>query len=686
MNLIFNYPTWFVPLCIVLGLGYAWILYRFRSKSEYSVALRTTLFVLRSVAISVLAILLLGPLLKMLERTVEKPLFIVSIDQSESMVLSEDSTYLRSVLPEALSQLQSDLSNKYDVVYHPSIATGDDYTKVSTDISELLQEGRELNDGRAIAGQILISDGILNQGSNPIYSAGEDAIPVFVVPFGDTTVLKDGKIYSMRSNSVAFVGNRFPVEVVVRADKAEGEELILSLSKNGALVNKEAVAIENQAHASRHLFYVDADTVGQVKLQVQLQTMNGEMRQANNLKTVYVDVLDVKKKILVLGHGPHPDIGAIRSVVEANEQYDVDVKLGVFDPLVLKDYDLVITHQMPVNSYELNTIRKIKEARLPQLYIIGSQTRVDLLNSLDDGLTISGFRNNFNQAQPSINADFSAFVFDDELSQFFNTMPPLTVPFGEFTESDASRTLMYQRIGTVDSKLPLLFFNQVDERRIGFLTGEGIWRWKLYDFEKNENHSNTEEFIEKCVQYLSLKDDRRKFKTEVSHAQYNRGETVFISAELFNDSYEPITTKGVKLSLVHESGEEYNYTMLPSQTSYVFSSMNLPAGAYSYVANVEGTPLTDKGRFVINDANLEQLNLTANWDLLRKIATNSGGRLVLRENLANLPDQLAELPGQKSISRQSVRYRDLINEKWLFFVLIGFLFVEWFARRWSGSY
>lgn len=647
--------------------------------------LRTTLFAVRLISVSVLAILLLGPLLKMIERTVEKPLFIVSLDQSESMVSGEDSTYLIGELPQVLQQLESDLADKYDVVYHPSVANGD-FSNVSTDISKLLQEGRELNDGRAIVGQLLLSDGILNQGSNPVYSIGDEAIPVFTVPFGDTTVLRDGRIYSVRSNSVAFVGNKFPVEVVVRADKAEGEQLILSLAKNGSVVGKETVRIDNESHVGRHLFYVDADSVGQVKLQVQLQTMSGELRKANNQKAVYVDVLDVKKKILILGHGPHPDIGAIRSVVEANEQYEVDVKLGLFDPLVLGDYDLVITHQMPANSYELNTIRNIKEAKLPQLYIIGSQTRVDLLNALDDGLTISGFRNNFNQAQPSVNKDFSAFVFDDDLSQFFNSLPPLTVPFGEFTEPDAARTLMYQRIGTVESKLPLLFFNQVDERRVGFLAGEGIWRWKLYDFEKNENHTHTEDFIEKCVQYLSLKDDRRKFKAEVSHAQYNRGETVLISAELYNDSYEPITSKGVKLSLIHESGEEYNYTMLPNQTTYVFTSLNLPPGAYRFVASVEGSTLADQGRFVINDANLEQSNLTANWDLLRKVSANSGGKFVTRDNLTELPKLLTELPGQKSVSRQSVRYHDLINEKWLFFMLVGFLFIEWFARRWSGNY
>ena len=85
---------------------------------------------------------------------------------------------------------------------------------------------------------------------------------------------------------------------------------------------------------------------------VQVQAMEGEFTLQNNIKNVYIDVLDSKEKILVVAASPHPDIKAIRSIVERNENYEFEVYIPGLSPEADRTfkpdnkYDLVIFHDM----------------------------------------------------------------------------------------------------------------------------------------------------------------------------------------------------------------------------------------------------------------------------------------------------------------------------------------------------
>jgi hypothetical protein len=72
--------------------------------------------------------------------------------------------------------------------------------------------------------------------------------------------------------------------------------------------------------------------------------------------------------------------------------------------------------------------------------------------------------------------------------------------------------------------------------KTAILTGEGIWRWRLEDFEKNENHDAVDELIGKSVQYLSAKDDKRKFRAYPAKNRFAENERITLNAELYNDS------------------------------------------------------------------------------------------------------------------------------------------------------
>jgi len=76
---------WWAPVCLLLGVLYAWLLYR--QPVGLSNKFRYPLFAGRAVVVAVIALLLVSPLIKSVSYNPQKPLVLVLQDNSESIKL-----------------------------------------------------------------------------------------------------------------------------------------------------------------------------------------------------------------------------------------------------------------------------------------------------------------------------------------------------------------------------------------------------------------------------------------------------------------------------------------------------------------------------------------------------------------------------------------------------------------------
>src|SRR5205823_6924548 len=131
---------------------------------------------------------------------------------------------------------------------------------------------------------------------------------------------------------------------------------------------------------------------------VEVLPQPGEFSAQNNRQDVYIDVIDSKEKILLLALTPHPDIKAIRTILEKNQNYEVDVNIltgaSVAEnpqPAANKVYDLIILHQLPDNSGLSNPIlQRLLAKNTPVLFVMGAQSATASLNVFNPVLQITG--------------------------------------------------------------------------------------------------------------------------------------------------------------------------------------------------------------------------------------------------------------------------------------------------------
>src|ERR1051325_8119454 len=114
-SLYSDYPVWFYVFCIIAGVGYSFLLYRKEKRfDETPKWIRIAMPVLRFLAVTFIAFFLLAPLLKYINRTVEKPIIIFAQDNSESVTAGKDSVFYRKDYPQKISGLVASLAGNFD--------------------------------------------------------------------------------------------------------------------------------------------------------------------------------------------------------------------------------------------------------------------------------------------------------------------------------------------------------------------------------------------------------------------------------------------------------------------------------------------------------------------------------------------------------------------------------------------
>lgn len=690
MNLIIEYPVWFILFCIIAGLAYATFLYRKDKRlSEFSVWIIRLMAALRFITVTFLSFFLLSPLLKTINRTVEKPIIIVAQDDSESILANKDSGFYKKEYKAKLQKLISGLENKYEVHFFSfadkikSNSSPDSLTfnEKQTNISSLFDEIETRYSNRNVGAVVLASDGLYNTGANPFYSADKLKMPIYTIALGDTTIKKDIIVANVEHNRLVYLGNDFPLEIVVNAKQLKGKKSVLTITSANTTVFTQPIFFNTDAFSTTIPVLLPAKKTGLQRYTIKVGELPEEMSAVNNQRTVVIDVLDARQKILILADAPHPDIAAIKESIEANQNYEVESYILDEFNKPLKKYDLVILYQLPnIRNPALKIINELTTASIPIWCFSGAN------QLLRNNLSILSSVQKVSDCEPLIETNFSLFTISDELKNLIKDLPSVACPYG-MSPLDNVNVLLYQRIGTVDTKIPMFYFNTVSENKIATFVGEGIWRWRLQDFLIKGNNILFDELISKTVQYLSVKKDKSFFRVTGKN-NFMENEAIELDAEVYNESYELLNTPEVNITITDLNNKKFPYTFNKTTNSYHLNTGVLPVGDYNYDARVKiGSKMyTQHGEFSVSPLQIELTNTVADHQVLYNIAKKHNAEMIYPNDMDKLIEKLITRNDIKSISYSDKRLNDLINLKWIFFVLLLFLSIEWFLRKRNGTY
>lgn len=681
MELISNYPWYYTLLCLLAGFVFSAILYfRDKQNSERSKSLLYGLAVLRFISISLIALLLLDIFMKRLVNETEKPVIIIAQDNSSSITAGKDSIDIKTNYTKALYVFISAVKDKYDVKTYQFDSESKpsetfDFKGKETDISKLFSDLENNYSNKNIGAIILASDGIYNKGTNPLYSIGKFNAPVYTIALGDTIPLKDVWIQTINHNQVAYLGNSFPVEVVVNAIDLKDKSVTVSVTHNGKVLKSENVKINSNSFSTTLNYLFDADQSGIQKYTVSLSTIDEDKNKQNNSQSFVIDVIDNREKVLILANAPHPDIAALEQSISSAQTYEVEVALINEFTKALKPYSLVILHQATIIPQRISNELK---ANSQSVFYIGGTTINSSSKTLFNGKT--------NDVEGVYQKEFSLFSVSDDLQNYIKNFPAVACPFKGGAVPNGANILISQKIGVVETEDPLMIFTENNGIKVGSFIGDGLWRWRMRDFADHDNHNLFNELISKTVQYLSVKADKSFFRVFTKKI-INENEAIDFTAEVYNQSYELVTEPDVTLTIKDRKGKTYNYTFSKKQTMYSLSAGQFPAGEYSYEAKVKyGDKLyTKQGLIIIKEIVSETINTVANHQLLYQISQQSGGKLFYKNQLDLLEKDILSSESIKSITYSHKQLTDLVNLKWLFFVILILLSTEWFLRKYNGK-
>ncbi|HWZ21949.1 MAG TPA: hypothetical protein VNW06_04805 [Cytophagaceae bacterium] len=671
------------------GLGYAYLLYQ--KKSPWNKNTNYLLAGLRFLLVTLLAFLLLGPLIKYFKNYAEKPTIVLAIDNSQSIALTTAPEKLASLKTNLLALKEKLESASIEV----SVQTFDNAEKkeklkelkfdnASSNLSGLLNDIQSTYENRNLAGIVLVSDGIYNQGAAPNFT--QYNFPVYTAGIGDTVPKIDLNLKTVVYNKLSYKNNKFPLVAEIHNKGFVGQATQVNLKQGTKTLESKTISFRSDSEINKVEFYTSSSEIGMQHYIIEVIPLKGEFTLRNNIIHAYIDIIENKEKILLIANAPHPDIKAIRAAIEKKENYEFRLYIPGISEYKEDKYDLYILHQLPdYTAATKNMVDKILKEDKSVLFVIGNQTNITQFNATNKIVNIISRQGQKDMVIPSYNSGFDRFITDQEDQTVINNYPPLMVSYGDYNLKETSDVLMYQKIGNTISSRPLILASA--DRKQAVIAGEGLWQWRQHEYLETQDNKVFDKFIGNLVQYLSAKEDKRKFRVYPTSNEFLITDQVFFETEIYNDLFEKVYGQKIELKISDEEGKITSYSFANGESNSRFEIKGLKQGVYKYTASTAlgGKQEKSEGRFTIKELMLEALNTTADYELLRQLSLKNNGRFVPVANIDQLAESIiARQP--KTILHTNEELVELVSIPWLFFLFLALASTEWFLRKYRGGY
>jgi len=663
-------------LVIIIGLSVLIAVFQYRDNLKNKEPASYAYIVLRSLSYITIGLLLIDFSITSTTTKVVKPNLAILADNSSSLQNKVDLSDFQKSIKQLRNEDELDdrfFTNAYQFGDQFKKLDSLDFKDKKTNIYEGLSTLADLysSDNFAV---VLMTDAHQNYGPDFANYVQQQNISVFPVAIGDTTSYRDLNINHINHNDYTYLGNEFPVEVLINYDGQKKIQSKLQISNNSNVLFSKQISLDQDKKSAIIKANIKAKQSGLQKFQVSLTPVDEEKNIKNNNKSFSIDIIDDQVKILLLTSILHPDLGALKKAIETNEQQQVILKTiddfkGDFEA-----YKSVILYQPnpKFNTY----LDQLEKKRSSLLIIGGKRTDYELLSRKFPFFNRSNNQSNENY-QGIYNDDFQKFQFKD---LGYDGFPPLGDQFGETEIKGNYSTLLYQSVDGIKTDSPLLFTAEQGKRKFVFLMGEGIWKWRGEVYRQRDSFRAFDRFIDKWIQYLNVKERER---LEVaSQKLYKLGLDGKISAKYYDANYEFDPRAELKISIKDSLGEQKTYDMPLINNQFTFDINTLNKGIYNYEVIVKNKAYKKQGQFRIEEYSIENSQYGANTKQLKSIAQNN--KIYTLNSLDQLKKELLQNKRFQPVQKSTQNKKSLIHWYYLLVLLIVFLSIEWLLRKYNG--
>jgi hypothetical protein len=700
-----NAPWLVLALASLFFLALALWAYRFTIPPLPSLA-RRVLPALRFLCLLVLAWLLAQPVLERLRGGGVARVALL-VDRSWSMDLPAGGSGTPSraaVAKDAVESLRRALRGRATVREIPFAGRlGSDSTwraaRSVTALGSALAELPLSPVGQDLDGVVVVSDGVVNAGEDPVAAARALGVPVHAVVVGEPGG-RDRAVLEIETSTSARVGEPTPVRIRIGSSESRGEPLVVKLLEAGRELTHTTIPAPGGGAEATAELRVTPTRPGLAVWTAEVDSLPGEITARNNARQVAVEVAPSRLGVLIVSAALNWDLAFLRRALAGDSSLALDTRVhgrdgwrglekrraGAPSPADLRGLAVVVLDgTAPAEvSPEFDAALSAFVRGGGGLLVLGGappglpRFRVGRLGQ-DLGVVEEPGRR---AASPVATPEGRELLaWDEDVARgerAWRTAAPLA-DVASFRPSAGDRTLL----SAADGGAPIMLARRIGRGQALLVNGTGFWRWSLSGLDELAGERGRR-LWRRIVRWLAEPVQGEPLRVRPERWLSARGEPMRLLASLQDREFKPLSGATVEGEVQDQGGHRRPVRFAPRERgSYVTTLEDLSPGRYrvSVRATRAGKELgAATSEFAVDRWSLEEARAEPDSASLAAMAAAAGGRTT---TAARVQSWAGSLPARALAVRRSETLR-LWESPWLFALVVGALGLEWAWRRRRG--
>ncbi|MEM8666919.1 MAG: hypothetical protein AAGG48_05355 [Planctomycetota bacterium] len=196
-----------------------------------------------------------------------------------------------------------------------------------TDLSVALKHIERMQQTQPVAAAFVLTDVAHNsdKDQSPLEIAAQlNDTPVYVIPIGNPSRLRDVDLVAVSAPSVAMRNDDVVIEAQLEAYQCLGETCLVQLLRDGEAVDFRNVTIDSDAASRRVRFDQRVADVGLASFQIAIAPLDGEMTTDNNFDEIEINVTRSDIKVLLADELPRWEYRYLAQLFRRDSKIELD--------------------------------------------------------------------------------------------------------------------------------------------------------------------------------------------------------------------------------------------------------------------------------------------------------------------------------------------------------------------------